>query len=139
MERLLIVDGHSAVFGIDDLRALHHGPKRYMARLELVKRLRDLGDRSGWSVVVVFDGRQGERSYEGGAAEGVMVVYSKGTETADAVVERLAARFAEKGDEVRVASNDRMVLTTALSFNAHGMTIADLEDWMARENRGLGN
>ena len=131
VERLLIVDGHSAVFAIDELRALHRGPRRYMARLELVRRLRDLGDRSGWKVVVVFDGRQRDRAFEGGAEEGVMVVYSKATETADAVVERLAARFAAKGDEVRVASNDRMVLTTALAFDAHGLTIRDLEDWIA--------
>jgi len=133
MERLLIVDGHSAVFALEELRALHRGPRRYMARLELVRRLRDLGDRSGWAVVVVFDGRQRERSFEGGAQDGVMVVYSKGTETADAVVERLAARFAAKGDEVRVASNDRMVLTTALAFEASGITIDELERWMAGE------
>ncbi|BCX50248.1 RNA-binding protein [Haloferula helveola] len=131
MERLLVVDGHSAVFAIDELRELHHGPRRHMARLELVRRLRDLGDRSGWKVVVVFDGRRTERNFEGGTEDGILVVYSKGTETADTVVERIAARFAEKGDEVRVASNDRMVLTTALAFGAHGIRIEALEQWMA--------
>ena len=30
-EQLLIVDGHSAIFGMEDLRALHHGPKRHLA------------------------------------------------------------------------------------------------------------
>ncbi|MFM2243834.1 MAG: hypothetical protein RLZ97_2690 [Verrucomicrobiota bacterium] len=133
MERLLVVDGHSAIFGIEALRELHHGPKRHMARMELVRRLRDLGDFTGWAVCVVFDGRRGERNFEGGREDGIMVVYSKGTETADAVVERIAARFAAKGDEVRVASNDRMVLTTALAFNAHGMRIPELESWMALE------
>ena len=128
---MLVVDGHSAVFAIDELRELHHGPRRHMARLELVRRLRDLGDRSGWKVVVVFDGRRTERNFEGGVEEGILVVYSKGTETADTVVERIAARFAERGDEVRVASNDRMVLTTALAFGAHGIRIEALEQWMA--------
>ncbi len=130
-----MVDGHSAIFGIEDLRELHQGPKRHMARTELIRRLRDLGDFSGWAVCVVFDGRRGERNFQGGKEEGIMVIYSKGTETADAVVERIAARFAAKGDEVRVASNDRMVLTTALAFNAHGMRIPDLEAWMAEESR----
>ncbi len=133
MERLLVVDGHSAIFALDELRELHQGPARHRARIELVRRLRDLGDRSGWAVVVVFDGRRTERNFEGGKEDGIMVVYSKGTETADTVVERIAARFSMKGDEVRVASNDRMVLTTALAFGATGIRIADLEDWMVRE------
>lgn len=133
MEHLLVVDGHSAIFAIDELRELHHGPKRHLARLELVRRLRDLGDYSGWKVVVVFDGKGGKRDFQGGAEEGIMIAYSKGTETADTVVERIAARFAEKGDAVRVASNDRMVLTTALAFGAQGMRIDQLELWMAGE------
>jgi predicted RNA-binding protein with PIN domain len=133
MERLLVVDGHSAIFAIDDLRELHHGTKRHLARLELTRRLRDLGDRSDWKVVVVFDGRRAERAFEGGVEDGIMVVYSKGTETADTVVERIAARFADKGDQVRVASNDRMVLTTALAFGATGMPIRELEQWIDQE------
>jgi predicted RNA-binding protein with PIN domain len=132
VEQLLIVDGHSAIFGMEDLRALHQGPKRHIARLELTKRLRDIGDRGEWKVVVVFDGRQVERGYEGGADEGILIIYSKARETADAVVERLAARFAEKGDRVRVASNDGMVLLTATTFGAEGMRIEELEDWWAR-------
>lgn len=138
MERLLVVDGHSAIFALEELRELHRGPTRHLARIELVRRLRDLGDRSGWKVVVVFDGRQGERNFEGGEEDGILVVYSKGTETADTVVERIAARFSEKGDEVRVASNDRMVLTTALAFGATGMRIEKLERWMESE-REIGH
>lgn len=131
MEQLLIVDGHSAIFGMEDLRALHDGPRRHLARLELTKRLRDIGDRGEWKVVVVFDGRRVERGYEGGSDDGILVIYSKARETADAVVERLAARFAEKGDRVRVASNDGMVLLTATTFGAEGMRIDELEDWWA--------
>jgi len=127
---LLIVDGHSAIFGIEDLREMHHGPKRHLARIKLVKRLRNLGDISGWKVVLVFDGQQKERSYEGGADEGILVVYSRARETADAVVERLAARYVEKGHRVRVASNDNMVMLTATTFGAEGLRIAQLEDWM---------
>ncbi len=131
MEQLLIVDGHSAIFGMADLRELHQGPTRHIARLELIKRLRGIGDRGEWKVVVVFDGRQTERGYEGGAEEGILVIYSRARETADAVVERLAARFSEKGDRVRVASNDGMVLLTATTFGAEGMRIEELEAWWA--------
>jgi predicted RNA-binding protein with PIN domain len=130
MEELLIVDGHSAIFGIQDLREMHQGPKRHMARMELTRRLRDLGDMSGWKVVLVFDGRQQERGYEGGNQEGILVIYSRARETADAVVERLAARFSEKGDRVRVASNDNMVMLTSTTFGAEGISIDELEAWM---------
>lgn len=130
MEQLLIVDGHSAIFGIEGFREIHHGPKRHLARLELIKELRNIGDRGEWKVVVVFDGRQTERGFEGGAEEGILVIYSKARETADAVIERLAARFAEKGDRVRVASNDGMVLLTATTFGAEGMRIEELEEWI---------
>ncbi len=132
MEQLLIVDGHSAIFGMEDLRQLHQGPKRHIARLELVKRLRDIGDRGEWKVVVVFDGRQLGRNFEGGAEDGILVIYSKARETADAVVERMAARFAGKGDRVRVASNDGMVLLTSTTFGAEGMRIGELEEWWRR-------
>lgn len=138
MERLLVVDGHSAIFALDELRELHRGPARHLARIELARRLRDLGDRSGWKVVVVFDGRRGERNFEGGPEDGILIVYSKGTEAADTVVERIAARFSAKGDEVRVASNDRMVLTTALAFGATGMRIEELDRWMEGE-REIGH
>lgn len=132
MEQLLIVDGHSAIFGIAELCDLHQGPKRHMARMELVKRMREIGDRGEWKVVVVFDGRQVGRGYEGGASDGILVVYSKARETADAVIERLAAHFSEKGDRVRVASNDGMVLLTATTFGAEGMRIEELDDWWCR-------
>ena len=80
VEQLLIVDGHSAIFGMEDLRELHQGPKRHIARLELVKRLREIGDRGEWKVVVVFDGRQTERGYEGGAEEGAVLIVEGGLE-----------------------------------------------------------
>jgi uncharacterized protein len=130
VEQLLIVDGHSAIFAMDSLRELHQGPKRHMARLELIRLLRNHGDNTGWNVVVVFDGRQQDRGYEGGAEDGIMVIYSRARETADSVIERLAAQFADKGDQVRVASNDRLVILTATTFGAEGMRIEDLFDWI---------
>jgi predicted RNA-binding protein with PIN domain len=130
VEQLLIVDGHSAIFGIEWLRELHHGAKRHLARHELVKALRDIGDRGEWKVCVVFDGRQTERSFEGGTEDGILIIYSKAKETADAVIERLAARFSEKGDRVMVATNDGMILLTATTFGAGGMRIEELERWI---------
>lgn len=124
------MDGHSAIFGLEWLRDLHQGPKRHLARLELVKALRGIGDLGEWKVCVVFDGRQTERSYEGGTEDGILIIYSKARETADAVIERLAARFSEKGDRVMVATNDNMIQLTATTFGASSMRIEDLEEWI---------
>ncbi|MFD0895047.1 NYN domain-containing protein [Luteolibacter ambystomatis] len=126
MEQLLIVDGHSAIFAIPRFAGLHRGPTRYLARLELVKWLQRFGDASEWKVVVVFDGKQAERGIEGGTEEGILILYSRNGETADSVIERLAARFGAR-DQVKVASDDRMVLLTASAFGAETMRIAALE------------
>ena len=131
-EKILLVDGHSAIFAIPEFAGLHHGPGRFVARLELVKWLQRFADVSDWNVVVVFDGKQAERNIEGGKDEGVLVMYSRAGETADTVIERLAARFGSK-DQVRVASNDRMVLTTVMAFGAEGMGIGGLVEMI-----GLG-
>lgn len=105
---------------------MHRGPTRYLARLELVKWLRNFGDSSDWHVVVVFDGRQAERGTEGGKEDGILVMYSRAGETADTIIERLAARFSEK-DRVRVASDDSMVRTTVSAFGGEAVRIASLE------------
>ena len=131
-EKILLVDGHSAIFAIPEFAGLHRGPGRFVARLELVKWLQRFADVSDWNVVVVFDGKQAERGIEGGKDEGVLVMYSRAGETADTVIERLAARFGSK-DQVRVASNDRMVLTTVAAFGAEGMGIGGLVEMI-----GLG-
>lgn len=127
MEKILIVDGHSAIFAMPEFAALHRGSTRDLARLEIIKWLQRFADLTDWHVVLVFDGKQAERNFEGGKDSGLLVIYSKGGETADTVIERLAARFAEK-DRVLVASNDRMVLLTVTSFGAEGMSIRGLID-----------
>lgn len=124
-EKILLVDGHSAIFALSEFRSLHRGPTRRVARLELIKWLQRFADLSDWNTVVVFDGKQAERGIEGGKDTNVLVLYSRDGETADSVIERLAARFAEK-DDVYVASNDHMVRTTCAVFGASTMSIEAL-------------
>jgi len=124
-EKILLVDGHSAIFALPQFCELHHGATRYLARLELVKWLQRFADVTDWNTVVVFDGKQTERGMEGGKADGVLTIYSRNGETADSVIERLAARFGEK-DEVLVASNDAMVRTTCAVFQARTCSVEAL-------------
>jgi len=127
---ILIVDGHSAIFTLAARREVHDS-SGLRARGELVSWLRGYSDLSDWHVVVVFDGRQAQRGREGGTPGEVLVIYARGIETADSVIERMVARQAGK-DRVRVASNDRMVLDTCAAFGAEGMSIRSLEEEVER-------
>lgn len=113
--RYLIVDGHSVIFAWPELRALH-SRRTGAARDELVRRLTQYQDSSGVRVVVVFDGR-GEKQNEATEPGGVQVFYSKEGQTADAIVERLCARYGQE-HELTVVTDDNMERQTALSFGA---------------------
>jgi predicted RNA-binding protein with PIN domain len=113
--RYLIVDGHSMIFAWPELRALHQR-RTASARDELVRQLTRYQDASGVRVVVVFDGR-GVAAAEATEPGGIQVFYSKDGQTADAIVERLCARYAQEHD-LTVATDDNMERTTALSFGA---------------------
>lgn len=113
--RYLIVDGHSVIFAWAELRSLHQR-RTASARDELVRRLTQYQDATGIHVVVVFDGRgvkQGDATEPGG----IQVFYSKTGQTADTIVERLCARYAQEHD-LTVATDDHMERQTALSFGA---------------------
>lgn len=106
--RFLLVDGHSIIHAWDDLRRLHgRGDKRYLAREELLKRMRTLQDMSGERVVVVFDGT-GAKITEERESDGVQVFYADTSHTADAIIERLAAKYAVQF-RLRVCTADRMI------------------------------
>ena len=103
--RYLIVDGHSVIFAWPELRKLH-ARRTSLAREALIKRLRDYQDWTGVRVVVVFDGkgRKIEASFDPGD---VQVFYSRTGQTADAIIERLASKYARQF-ELWVATSDSM-------------------------------
>lgn len=113
--RYLLVDGHSVIFAWSELSALHRR-RTSSAREELVRRLTQYQDASGIRVVVVFDGK-GVKPGEATEPGGIQVFYSKSGQTADAIIERLCARYA-KEHELTVATDDNMERQTALSFGA---------------------
>ncbi|MFM8716585.1 MAG: NYN domain-containing protein [Spartobacteria bacterium] len=121
-QKILLVDGHSMIFDWPDLTAMH-ARNTAAAREELVKRLTALQDSTDWTVAVVFDGKGVKASSEG-TPHGIVVFYSKSGQTADSIIERLAAKYA-KDHEVTVATNDRMERTTAESFGSS--TISGLQ------------
>jgi uncharacterized protein len=103
--RYLMVDGHSVIFAWPELRKLH-GRRSSLAREELIKRLRDYQDWTGVRVVVVFDGKGRKIETTSGPAD-IQVFYSRTGQTADAIIERLASKYAKRF-ELMVATSDSM-------------------------------
>ena len=121
--RYLIVDGHSAIFRWPELQRLH-ARRSSLARDALVKKLRDYQDYTGVRVVVVFDGK-GTSATEQSEPHSVQVFYSRAGQTADAIIERLASKYAEKFD-LTVATSDFLEQETASACGAACISIENL-------------
>lgn len=111
----MIVDGHSVIFAWPDLRKLHHR-RTSLAREALAKTLRDYQDWTGVRVVVVFDGK-GPNVTAAADPHDVQIFYSRKGQTADALVERLASKYAGDHD-LMVATSDLLERQTVTSFGA---------------------
>ncbi|GAT33200.1 hypothetical protein TSACC_21610 [Terrimicrobium sacchariphilum] len=123
--RVLIVDGHSMIFQWPDL-TLQHAKRGVVARETLVKMLTGLQDNSDWHVAVVFDGT-GVKASEESKGDGIQVFYSKADQTADSIIERLTAKYAQQYD-VTVATDDILERTTVESFGAISMSAHQLRE-----------
>ena len=114
-EHFLIVDGHSIIFSWPELLALHQR-NTAIARDSLVKTLTAYQDVSGTNVVVVFDGK-GAMVNKIEEPGGIQIFYSNAGRTADEIVERLVAKYANKFS-ITVATADLLEQQTVTSFGA---------------------
>ncbi len=121
--RYLLVDGHSVIFGWQDLRKLH-AKRMSLARDDLIRQLTEYQDASGVRVVLVFDGR-GEKIGEETTPGGIQIFYSSAGKTADSVIERLVASYGAQ-HEMTVATADNLERQTAMSFGAVVITLDGL-------------
>jgi uncharacterized protein len=129
--RYLIVDGHSIIFAWPELRKLH-GRRPALARDALLKQVRDYQDWSGVRAIVVFDGSGSHISASAEPGD-VQIFYSRRGQTADAIVERLASKYASRFD-VLVATSDAMEQQTASSCGAICVSAEGLRE-LLREAR----
>jgi predicted RNA-binding protein with PIN domain len=123
--RVLIVDGHSMIFQWPDL-TLQHAKRGAVARETLIRMLTGLQDNSDWHVAVVFDGT-GSKNSEASEPHGIKVFYSREGQTADSIIERLVAKYAEQY-EVTVATDDIMERTTVETFGGSTMSAFQLRE-----------
>lgn len=116
MARYLIVDAYSIIYAWPDLRALHER-RLSLAREALLQRLTHFHDISDYRVVVVFDGKGNARANEATEPGGIQVFYSGNGLSADAIIERLVAKYAGQ-HELCVATADHLEQQTVISFGA---------------------
>ncbi len=101
--RYLIVDGHSIIFAWPELRKLHVR-RSSLAREALISQLRHYQDWTGVRVVIVFDGKNRKVNTSSDPGD-VQIVYSRRGQTADAIIERFASKYAGRFD-LTVATSD---------------------------------
>ena len=105
------------------------------ARQTLVHMLTGLQDSSDWSVAVVFDGK-GVKASSDGLPNGIPVFYSKTGQSADSLIERLAAKYASE-HAVYVATNDNMERTTVEAFGCESMSADQLFSEIQQKSAAL--
>jgi predicted RNA-binding protein with PIN domain len=101
----ILVDGYSL---LHNWQQVAPGKPRHSeaARVELIHRLTQYFDAAGTPVTVVFDGKGPTHEVEGEPSpEEVEVVYTRGGQTADQLIERVASRMKPYG-EVLVVTDD---------------------------------
>ena len=130
--RYLVVDGHSVIFAWPELRKLH-ARRSSLAREALVKQLRDYQDWTGVHVVVVFDGKGKKVDVTSDPTE-VQVFYSRSGQSADAIIERLASKYA-KHFELMVATSDLMEAETVHACGAESISPDGLRGLLADARR----
>jgi uncharacterized protein len=86
----------------------------------LLKQLRDYQDWTGVRVVAVFDGK-GQRVDATSDPADVQVFYSRSGQSADAIIERLASKYAKRYDLV-VATSDSLEAETVRACGAESIS-----------------
>ena len=130
--RYLIVDGHSIIFAWPELRKLH-ARRSSLAREALLKQLRDYQDWTGVRVVAVFDGKGNKVEAISDPSE-VQVFYSRSGQSADAIIERLASKYARQYELV-VATSDSMEAETVHACGAEWISPDGLRALIADARR----
>lgn len=121
-----MVDGHSVLFALSRLSALHAKRPR-AARAALVKALQKFQDFSGIRVSVAFDGRGGKGEFcPPGAVE---IRYGETGQTADAIIERAVAAYPRPA-EIVVVTRDDLERAMVDSLGARTLSPHGLLDWI---------
>jgi hypothetical protein len=131
--RYLIVDGHSIIFAWPELRKLQ-GRRSALARETLLKQLRHYQDWTAVRVVIVFDGK-GKKIDASSEPGDVQIFYSREGQSADAIIERLASKYAKRF-ELMVATSDTIEAQTVQACGAEWISSEGLRGLLSGARRG---
>ena len=126
MSKVLIVDGHNAIFTIEAL-ANYHQINKEQTREALVSWLQQYQDSTDTQIIVVFDGKGKTTSKQGGTNNHVLVIYSSQGVTADTHIEQLAAKYSTKY-EIIVATQDMAIIHAVSESGATVISMQKLAD-----------
>jgi len=145
----LLVDGNNIIHAWPELKVLHQRGKG-LAHERLRHLLERYQDVSGVRVVLVFDGRN-ERveNQPHRDVHEVQIFYSDSSHTADDIIERLSAKYAERY-RITVATNDLAEQSMVYSLGAEVISAEELhqlmestegimDDWLNRYRRSSDN
>jgi predicted RNA-binding protein with PIN domain len=130
----VLVDGYSLLHSWSELAV---GQPRHSAaaREELIRKLTLYQDAIATPITIFFDGSAPKRGkIENSPGNEVEVLYSRGGQTADDLIERAAARFAPYG-EVLAVTDDYAERDTVVSLGGFASScsnfISDVENALA--------
>jgi predicted RNA-binding protein with PIN domain len=104
----VVVDGYNVIHAWPPLKRLLDVSLE-AARDKLVERLAVYGMVTGSTVTVVFDAHQAAARGDAEAwVEGVRVLFTRRGHSADHAIERIAYAATEAGEEITVATSDRV-------------------------------
>ncbi|MGF1530963.1 MAG: NYN domain-containing protein [Puniceicoccaceae bacterium] len=135
--RHLIVDGYNLIHSLPATRSLMR-QGLIPAREALVNLARAIHDADKIRVTVVFDGPSAQLTFEEPTGEGTFVViYGTAEISADGIIEQLSAKRG-RGEEIVVASEDRMIGESVLANGGSILVGADFAAWYEASVRRKG-
>ncbi len=122
---ILIVDGYNIIGSWDDLKALRDTDMG-SARDQLISTLSAYVPWCWERIIIVFDGQ----SFNWDNLDGIEVVFTEGKETADTMIEKLAAGLSASS-QVEVATSDFAEYRAASGFGAWCISAPTLKERLA--------
>lgn len=118
-----IVDGHNAIFAVEEWERLQLAGQKREARLRLERRLEEFGRAIARQVLVVYDGNQLERNPDAVDRAHLRSVYALPPEEADDRIRFLAQAELRAGRTPVVVTSDRRTLAVSLPAGIRWMEV----------------
>ena len=124
MKELYIIDGYNFLFNYYRAKEVSSEQVEFL-RDELLSDLIQYKNYSNCSMTVVFDAKHGNKFSQGSeVVDGLKIIYSKGGETADSIVERIV-HSNEKYDRIFVVTSDYLQQKVVFKENVYRKSIRE--------------